>query len=156
MAPQRASGHARGMKGTIICAVDDSNGVGAAVEVARRLADRFDARMLLVSVSNGVHPGVAGEGVTARQARAGAETRLRRLVVEHQLGDEEHRVAAGDPAEAVAAIAAEEAADLIVIGAKRRPLGRALRSTLASELAATASCPVVVVPPESAVAAGRT
>ena len=53
-------------------------------------------------------------------------------------------------------IAAEEGADLVVVGARRGVFGRTLRSALARELAATASCPVVVAPPEAAVAvAGR-
>jgi nucleotide-binding universal stress UspA family protein len=144
------------MNGTIICTIDDSEGVEAAIQVTRRLAERFDARMLLVSIADGLRAGTGtGEGVTATQARAGAIRRLNRLVAEHDLAGEEHRVAAGDPAEAVAVIAAEEAADLIVVGARRGLLGRTLRSSLARELAATASCPVVVAPPESRDATGE-
>jgi nucleotide-binding universal stress UspA family protein len=136
------------MSGTIICAIDDSEGAGAAVQVARRLAERFDARMLLVSIADGFRTETAS--VTARQARAGAERRLQRVVAEHDLSYAEHRVAAGDPAEAVAVIAAEEAAELIVVGAGRGVLRRTLRSSFARDLAATAPCPVVVTPPESA------
>jgi nucleotide-binding universal stress UspA family protein len=139
------------MNGTIICTIDDSEGVDAAVQVARQLAERFDARMLLVSIADSFDTKTEnGEGLSARQARAGAEQRLERIVAEHDLPQEEHRVAAGDPAEAVAMIAAEEAADLIVVGARRGLLGHALRSPLARGLAATASCPVLVAPPESA------
>jgi len=138
------------MNGTIICTVDDSEGVEAAIQVARRLAERFAARMLLVSIADGFRAGTGNsEGLTTTQARAGAKRRLDRIVAEHDLSQEEHRVAAGDPAEAVAVIAAEEAADLIVVGARLGLLGRTLRSSLARELAATASCPVVVAPPES-------
>ncbi len=144
------------MNGTIICTIDDSEGVEAAVQLARRLAERFDARLLLVSIANGLGTETgSGESLSARQARAGAQRRLERIVAEHDLSQEEHRVAAGDPAEAVAVIAAEEAADLIVVGARRGLLGRTLRSALARELAATASCPVVVAPPEAADAAAR-
>src|SRR6266702_4092583 len=146
------------MNGTIICTIDDSEGVDAAVQVARRLAERFDARMLLVSIADGFGAKTEnGEGLSARQARAGAEQRLERIVTEHDLPHEEHRVSVGDPVEAVAMIAAEEAADLIVVGASRGLLGHALRSPLARGLAATASWPVLVSPPESTQAVtGRT
>lgn len=144
------------MNGTIICTIDDSEGTEAAVQVARRLAERFDARILLVTIADGFHDLTEnGEGLSARQARAGARRRLERIVARHDLSQEEHRVAAGDPAEAVAVIAAEEAADLIVVGARRGLLGRTLRSALAGDLAATASCPVVVAPPEAADAVAR-
>jgi K+-sensing histidine kinase KdpD len=118
----------RRLNGTIVCVVDDPAGARAAVEVARRLADQFDARMLLVSITG-------GEG--------GVEA------MDHDDADEEQRVAAGDPAEAVARIAAEEAADMIVVGARRGLRAQTLRSLLAADLAATAPCPVVVAPPRS-------
>jgi nucleotide-binding universal stress UspA family protein len=118
----------RRLNGTIVCVVDDPAGAEAAIEVGRRLAERFDARMLLVSITSG-----AG-GVEA---------------LEHDGGGEEQRVAAGDPAEAVARIAAEEAAHVIVVGARRGLRAQTLRSLLAADLAATASCPVVVAPPRS-------
>jgi nucleotide-binding universal stress UspA family protein len=141
--------------GTIICAVDETDGVDAAIEVARELAERFDARILVVSVADG-HGFGLGESASERQARTGARRRLDRLVAEHELPDEGHRVAVGDAVEAVALVAAEEAADVIVVGARRGLLGRTLRSSLAAELAATAPCPVVVAPPEAAAAtAGR-
>jgi nucleotide-binding universal stress UspA family protein len=54
----------------------------------------------------------------------------------------------GKPAEALAQIAAEEAATLIVVGSRRQGrLHPGLRSGLAGELAASAPCPVVIVPP---------
>jgi|SRR5579862_1158029 len=119
------------MNGTIICAVDGSEGVAAAVQVARRLAERFDARIVLVRVAHGVRAGPADARATGSRA-------------------EEYRLAAGDPAEAVAVIATEEKADLIVVGVPRRRLGRATGTEFARDLAATAPCPVVLVPPEAA------
>lgn len=111
----------RRLNGTIVCVIDDLDGAEAALGVARWLAERFDVRTVLVSVDD------LGGAVEAP--------------------DEEERVAAGDPAEAVARIAAEEAADLIVVGARRGLRVGTLRSLLAGDLAATASCPVVVAPP---------
>jgi nucleotide-binding universal stress UspA family protein len=112
------------VNGTIICAVDGSQGVGAAVRASRELARRFDTRLLLV--------GFAGDS----DALEGFE--------------DEHRLATGDAVEGVARIADEEAADLIVVGARLGLFGRPVRSPLATELAATARCPVVVVPPDPA------
>jgi nucleotide-binding universal stress UspA family protein len=68
--------------------------------------------------------------------------------------DEEQRVAAGDPAEAIARIAMDEAADLIVVGARRGLRPGTLRSELVEDLAATAACPVVVAPPQARRPAG--
>jgi nucleotide-binding universal stress UspA family protein len=118
------------MTGTIICTVDSSDGASTAIRVARQLAERFDARMVLVSVAGG-----PGDQTANRLAEANTGM------------DAEHRVAVGDPAESVAVIAAEEAAELIVVGARRGLLGGTLRSTLARDLAATAPCPVVVAAP---------
>lgn len=137
----------RPLRGTIVCVIDDAAGAETAIEIGKRLAERFDARMLLVTVTEGV--GGIHEGVTARQAEAGAKRLLEQLSAEHDVADEEQRIAAGDPAEAVARIAVDEAADVIVVGARRGLRARTLRSLLAADLAATASCPVVVAPPRS-------
>jgi nucleotide-binding universal stress UspA family protein len=60
------------------------------------------------------------------------------------------RIAVGDRAERLAQIAAEEGADLIIVGLGRgsRLPGRA-GSTLASELESTTACPVVIAPPQT-------
>jgi nucleotide-binding universal stress UspA family protein len=136
------------MNGTIVCALDDSGETQAAVKVARRLAERFDLRLLLVSVApDSRAQGTNGqEGEPAREAPDRTKRRPERLVAADWLTREEQRAAIGHPAEAVATIAAEEAADLIVLGARRGRLGRTLRSPLAADLAETASCPVLVVP----------
>jgi K+-sensing histidine kinase KdpD len=125
-ADERQERHAvfgRRLNGTIVCVADDPAGAEAALAVARRLAERLDARMLLVDIGHGVG---------------------RRDVT-----DEEQRVTAGDAAEEVARIAADEAADVIVVGTRQGLRVRSLWSGLAADLAATASCPVVVAPPRS-------
>jgi nucleotide-binding universal stress UspA family protein len=56
----------------------------------------------------------------------------------------------GEPAEALAQVAAEEGADLIVLGSRSTGLGgRKLRCTLARELEAATRVPVVVAPPST-------
>jgi nucleotide-binding universal stress UspA family protein len=60
----------------------------------------------------------------------------------------EARVTVGNRAERIAQVAAEEGADLIVIGSRRAGLGnRKLRCTLARDLEAATPIPVVVAPP---------
>ena len=122
-AQARGAVFGRRRNGTIVCVIDDPAGAEAAIAVGRRLAERFDARMLLVEVGRGA---------------VGIDD-----------ADEEQRVTDGDPAEAVARIAADEAADVIVLGARRGLRARTLRSLLAADLAATASCAVVVAPPRT-------
>jgi nucleotide-binding universal stress UspA family protein len=60
------------------------------------------------------------------------------------------RVVQGDPAQALAAVADEEGADLIVLGSRAAGLGRRLlRSGLAAELEAATHVPVLVAPPST-------
>jgi nucleotide-binding universal stress UspA family protein len=87
------------------------------------------------------------ESLTARQRQAGAERILDEIA--RDIGDGvEKRIMLGNRAEALAQVAAEEGADLVVIGS--RPAGlsnRKLRSALARELEAATPIPVVVAPP---------
>jgi nucleotide-binding universal stress UspA family protein len=115
----------RRLNGTIVCVVDDLEAAESALQAARALADRFNARIILVNVAH----------VTA----ADADDR----------GDEERRVTGGDPAEAVSRISMDEAADLIIVGARRGLRPGSLRSGLAENLAITAPCPVVIAPPQA-------
>jgi|SRR5215471_3206947 len=112
----------RRLNGTIVCVVDDLDAAESALLAARGLADRFNARIILVNVAH------------ARDADDGDRS------------DEERRIAAGDPAEAVARVSMDEAADLIIIGARRGLRPGSFRSPLAENLTATAPCPVVIAP----------
>ncbi len=59
----------------------------------------------------------------------------------------ETRVVFGEPAELLARVAADEAADLVVIGARPAGLGgRHLRYALARELEAATSAPLLLAP----------
>ena len=119
---------------TIVCGIDDSPAALEALRVASVLSARVDARLVLAHAA----------GSTAH--RSGTQL-LERAAHEHNPGAE-RRVEVGHPSDALARIAAEEAATLIVLGSRRRRLLRGrLGSGLAGDLAATAPCPVVVVPP---------
>jgi nucleotide-binding universal stress UspA family protein len=131
---------------TIVCGIDDSPGAVEALRVARKLSTDLNLRLVLAHVAAGWTAG-ADESLTTNQARHGGDRLLERAVREHNL-QAERRVEVGEPAEALAQIAAEEAATLIVVGSCRQGrLRPSLRSGLAGELAASAPCPVVIVPP---------
>jgi nucleotide-binding universal stress UspA family protein len=149
--------------GTIVCGVTETPDGRSAADLARALMARLGLRLVLVHVLDGVPPGTQ-ESMSARQRQAGAERILGEIARDIGHGTE-RRVMVGRRAEALARVAAEEGADLIVIGS--RPAGlasRKLRCTLARELESATPVPVVVAPPTTrkrsdqrlAVAAGAT
>jgi nucleotide-binding universal stress UspA family protein len=134
------------MGGTIVCAVGDATEARSAVELANALRTRLGLRLVLVSVVDGLPPG-AEESLTARQRQTGAEQELERIARESG-DDTETRVVLGHQVDALAQVAAEEAADAIVVGSRPAGLGnRMLRSPLARELEAATPVPVLVAPP---------
>jgi nucleotide-binding universal stress UspA family protein len=132
--------------GTIVCGVTETPDGRSAAELARALGARLGLRLVLVHVVDGVPPGTH-ESLTARQRHAGAERILAEIAQE--AGDDvEKRVTIGSRAESLARVAAEEGADLIVIGSRPARFGNGkLRSTLARDLEAATPIPVVVAPP---------
>ena len=136
------------MTGTIVCGVSESAETKEAVELAGALASRLGLRLVLVAVVGGVPPGTE-ESLTARQQRAGAQRTLDEAV-RSVAGGAEGRVVVGERADALARVAAEEGADVIVVGSRAAGLaGRNLRSTLARELEASTPVPVLVAPPST-------
>ena len=136
------------MSGTIVCGVTESPDGRSAGELARALGLRLGLRLVLVYVVDGVPKGTH-ESLTARQRQSGAERTLNEIA--REIGDgTEKRVVLGDRAEALAQVAADEGADLIVLGSRSTGLGsRKLRCTLARELEATTPVPVLVAPPST-------
>ena len=142
------------MRGTIVCGVNDSSQGRAAVEVAAELSERLGLRLVLVHVGDGIAArrgdGEDGdESVSMEGDRENAARLVLRLAAEHGLSDRaEQRSAVGDPATRLGEIAAEEAADLIVVGARLRGrLRRTLQSRLAEQLEAATPVPVLIAPP---------
>lgn len=131
--------------GTIVCGVTETPDGRSAAELARALVARLGLRLVLVHVVD-VPPGTH-ESLTARQRQAGAERTLTEIA-QAAGNDVEKRVMVGNRTEALVRVAAEEGADLIVIGSRPAGFGnRKLRSTLARDLEAATSIPVVVAPP---------
>ena len=134
------------MGGTIVCGVTETPDGRGAAELAHALQTRLGLRLVLVHVLEGVGIGTH-ESLSARQMQAGAEQMLNEVA--RAIGDgTEKRIMLGNRADALAQVAAEEGADLIVIGSRPAGLGnRKLRCTLARELEAATPIPVVLAPP---------
>jgi nucleotide-binding universal stress UspA family protein len=132
--------------GTIVCGVTETPDGRGAAELAGALVARLGLRLVLVHVLDGVPPGTQ-DSLTARQRQAGAEQTLQEIA--RGVGDgAEKRIMVGNRAGALAQVAAEEGADLIVIGSRPAGLGsRKLRCTLVRELEAATPVPVVLAPP---------
>jgi nucleotide-binding universal stress UspA family protein len=132
--------------GTLICGVTETPDGRSAANLARALVARLEMRLVLVHVLDGVPRG-GHESLTTRQRQAGAERILDEVARDIGNGTEK-RVLVGARADALAQVAAEEGADLIVIGSRPAGLGnRKLRCTLARELDAATPVPVVLAPP---------
>jgi nucleotide-binding universal stress UspA family protein len=145
------------MQSSIVCGVDGSADSEAALGVAAELAEGLGARLVLAHVTEHV-PAYTAVGpmvamsrpapvpVTESLHEAGA-----RLVAEMadsaSLEEAEQRVVSGIPAERLADLADEEAADLIVVGSRGRGAFKAaFLGSVSSDLIGVARCPVLVVP----------
>src|SRR6185503_17816946 len=101
-------------RGTVVCGVSETPAGRGAAELAGALGARLGLRVVLVHVVDGVPPGTQ-ESLTARQQQARAERALDEIA--RDIGDgTEKRIMLGSHAEALAKVAAEEGADLVVIG----------------------------------------
>lgn len=134
------------MAGTILCAVDDSEGAGRAVDVAARLCERLDMRLLVVHVVDDEPLSPAAR----REARRRGERLVAEVMDEHDIFNADWRVSIGTPSTEIHGMAAEEAPEMIILGSRLRgPRWRPpLRGRLVSELAPSSPCPVLVVPAE--------
>jgi nucleotide-binding universal stress UspA family protein len=141
------------MHGTVVCAVTDGAENEDAVAQAVAVSERLGLRLVLAHVADGIgsHANGGDESVTMKGDRKAAEALLEELAREHDLGEiAERRVALGDPATRLGQIASEEAADVIVVGARTRGWGRrGLESRLAQELETETPVPVLIAPPRT-------
>jgi nucleotide-binding universal stress UspA family protein len=141
------------MRGTIVCGVDDTEEGRRALELAAELSERLGLRLVLAHVVEGISSlDVDGdESVTMKDSRDGAARLVARLAAEHGLADRgEQRSGVGDAATLLGQIAAEEAADVILVGARSRGrLRRGFESRLADRLESATTVPVVIAPPRT-------
>jgi nucleotide-binding universal stress UspA family protein len=142
------------MHGTLVCAVTDGEESNDALVLGVELSERLGLRLVLAHAVEGIgaiRDDNGGESVTMKQNREGADRRLAQLAARHGVADTaERRVAVGEPAALLGQIAAEEAADLILVGARARGWRRrSLESRLAHELETETPVPVLVAPPRT-------
>jgi nucleotide-binding universal stress UspA family protein len=141
------------MQGTLVCAVNGDDDGHTALETAVELTERLGLRLVLAYASDGIAPVAAddAESVSMKASREGAARLLARLAAEYGVAESaERRSGTGDAAALIGQIAAEEAADVIVVGARARGrLRRGLESRLAEQLGSETSVPVVIAPPRS-------
>jgi nucleotide-binding universal stress UspA family protein len=141
--------------GPIICAVDDSDGARSAMKVARDLAGRFEATLVLVhaeppTVVPGLSAAVGGQQRLREVEIQDAQKLLVWLAKEEGLDDVEFRASIGDAAGIVTGVARELDAAFVVIGSHgRRALRSAVLGSVSHAVATSAPCPVVIVPPSA-------
>lgn len=135
-------------EGQLIACVDDGPGGRAAARIAASLATGLGADLLLATVQpGGLRPPFDSDvnGSPVRDARAMLARAARDLDPPPEL-----RIAFGEPAERLIALAAREHASLIVVARPaRQPLTTALLGNVHMALAGAAPCPVVVVRPRA-------
>lgn len=147
------------MAGVLLCCVDDSQEAREAARVAAELAERLEASVVLLhvgapTVAPGLSAARSGQERLAEGEREAGSALLAEIVRAAGLSDStETRVELGDPASHARAVAEETGALLIVIGSRGRGSVRgALLGSVSNDLAGSAPCPVVVVPPGTSLA----
>jgi K+-sensing histidine kinase KdpD len=131
---------------TIVCGVDGSPGARAAVRVAALLANSIGARLVAVHVLDRLTD-------PDRSAQ-----RIATNVLYDEVPDANAvaRGEVGDVAERLAAVAHDENATLIVLGARSRGRSRTyLRTRCAAELAEMTAVPILIAPLQVAALAVR-
>lgn len=123
----------------IVAGVDASPAAQRAAEIAANIALRFDVPLLIVSAA--VHD-TAADRADAESAVASA------MPIAQRVGARtEGRIVTGRPGEAIATLAAETGADLVVVGrtGEGGRLQRMLLGGTAHRIIGLVSCPVLVV-----------
>jgi nucleotide-binding universal stress UspA family protein len=105
------------VQGTIVCGVNDTEEGRGALWLAAELSERIGLRLVLAHIVDGI-VSLDGDESVAIQGRAGAARPVAQLAAE-----------VGDTATLLGRIAAEEAADVILVGARSR--GRLRRASRA-------------------------
>jgi nucleotide-binding universal stress UspA family protein len=136
---------------TIVCGIDGSPGARSALRIATELAEALHLRVVAVHVVDALGGDQKfAEPPVILRLRGRAEKLLANVLYDEELlGRVDWRAEVGNVAERLAAVAADEQALLILLGARSKGKARpSLRSRLAEEMVATSSIPVVVVPPQ--------
>jgi nucleotide-binding universal stress UspA family protein len=134
---------------SIVAGLDGSPGSHSAALVAQELAATLGCRLVLAHAVDDPPPFPYGDARARELGRRRAMRDGERLLQRAARGfDAELTVVLGDPSERLAEVADDEAAELLVVGARGRTgLTASLLGSVSQRLAATAGCPVLIVPP---------
>jgi nucleotide-binding universal stress UspA family protein len=141
-----------GGTGPVISCIDGSDGSRSAARVAALLHDRLGLRLILLSVASKVmQPGVSavphGPERLAEEERRVAEELLRDVAADIGATDAELRVEYGAAADRVLEVCEAEGAAFVVLGSRGRGrMKAAVLGSVSHDVAARASCPVIIVP----------
>jgi nucleotide-binding universal stress UspA family protein len=136
---------------TIVCGIDGSPGARSALRIATELAGALRLRVVAVHVADSFGDDHTSDAPLAiLRVRGNAERLLANVLYDEQLvGLVDWRAEVGNVAERLAAVAADERALLIRLGARSKGKARTfLRSRLAGEIVRKSSVSVMVVPPQ--------
>jgi nucleotide-binding universal stress UspA family protein len=136
---------------TIVCGIDASPAARSALRVAKELAEVLRLRVVAVHVADSFGGDQKLDEPNAiLRVRGNAERLLANVLYDEQLvGLVDWRAEVGNVAERLAAVAVDERALLILLGARSKGKARTfLRGRLAGEIVRKSSVPVMVVPPQ--------
>ncbi len=135
----------------IVCAVDFSESSRSALEHAADLARRFDAELTLVHVwkgplAAGARTAAAAPAEDQQTAELGRKLEGWKREAERMAGRQVGTaIASGSPAVEVARLAADDRADLVVVGTRGRTgIERAVLGSVAEGIVRHAPCAVLV------------
>lgn len=137
---------------SLVCATDFSGAAAAAMAQANALATQWDARLMLVHVSETVSPRYPYHFLVPEYARLVAQEAWARLQEAIPLADRQSRsvrsrVVSGRPAAEICRIARDVDADLIVLGlTDRNAVARRLVRSTTNRVMRKAPCAVLTVP----------
>jgi nucleotide-binding universal stress UspA family protein len=144
----------------VVCGVGDSPEAESAARAAGGLATGLEARLIIVNAQLPLPPArpvplshhslAIDHEVLAEEQRQRSSRLLERALEWSGRANAELATEIGDPAERIEAVAAREAADLIVVASRGRgPLRAAVLGSTSRMLAASAGRPVVIVGPSA-------
>jgi nucleotide-binding universal stress UspA family protein len=136
---------------TILLAYDDTEPSRRALDRAATLAEAFGSRVLVTSIASLVHSSPRSVTQIDRGGGVGTQTdevRQAQTMLEERGIAAESVTAVGDPASAIAQLAEDRHADLVVIGTRGvGPVQRLLGQSVSQAVSRRVSCDLLIVHP---------
>ena len=136
---------------TILLAYDDTDPSRRALDRAATLAEAFGSRVLVTSIASLVHSSPRSVTQIDRGGGVGTHTdevRQAQTMLEERGIAAESVTAVGDPASAIAQLAEDRHADLVVIGTRGvGPVQRLLGQSVSQAVSRRVSCDLLIVHP---------